>query len=109
MSIEPVKSKKINEDTNKIRYLYGDKGGDGLNNNYVTKEELKILETKINGEFSTLGAKIDGKFETNEANLKGLGFKIESSNKILWWLMGIVSSGVIIPLLAFVFKAIFIK
>lgn len=101
MSVVKVNSKKTPGYKDKIVAIINpsDGGDSNMSDKYVTKEELKTLETKIDGQFETLNARIDGKFES-------LSYQIENSNKILWWLMGIVSTGLVVPLLAFIIKAL---
>lgn len=42
-------------------------GDDVMDSKYATKEELKTLETKIDGQFNTLNATIKGGFDTAKA------------------------------------------
>lgn len=83
----------------------GDKeqaGGGPMDPKYVTKEELKTLDTKIDGKLNTMSATINGRFDGLEKDNKHL-------SKLLWWLMGIVSAGVVLPLLALALKILFSK
>jgi hypothetical protein len=83
----------------------GDKeqaGGGPMDSKYVTKEELKTLDTKIDGKLNTLGATINGRFDGLEKDLNHM-------SKLQWWLMGIVSAGVVLPLFALALKVLFSK
>lgn len=77
-------------------------GGEDMEKQYVTKEELKTLDTKIDGKLNTLGATINGRFDGLEKDLSHM-------SKLQWWLMGIVSAGVVLPLLALALKVLFPK
>lgn len=65
------------------------------NNDYVTHREF---EQAIN--------KLDKRFDQMENHFTGVEHDIKSMSKILWWIMSLVGAGIIVPLLAFVVKAI---
>lgn len=53
--------------------------GDGtMDDRFATKEELKTLETKMDGRFDTMMAKMDGQFNTMNARMDG---KFETLNQ----------------------------
>ncbi|MFK4936074.1 hypothetical protein [Lactococcus garvieae] len=102
-----------------------------MNDKYVTKEELQLqsqllnsqvdnkisqLEGKIDSQakvidekFNTLNAKIDGKFNALDEKLNSLSTKIDANNKITWWIMSLISAGIIIPAITLVVKIIISK
>ncbi len=106
-------------------------GGDNMSDKYVTKEELQLqsqllnsqvdnkisqLEGKIDSQakvidekFNTLNAKIDGKFDSFDEKLNALSTKIDANNKITWWIMSLISAGIIIPAITLVVKIIISK
>lgn len=101
-------------DHGKIKPNRYDDGGDPpMKDDYVTHEELdhatdKIngridtLETKIDGQFNTLVATMNGKFDETSAKFDSITTKIDGLSKLIWWLMGLVGTGLIIPILIFV-------
>ena len=87
-----------------------DKGDNVMNNNVkkIDYKDLEILEQKLNskseadtiklsGKIDTSEAKLSGKIDTSEAKLLGkidaLSSKLDSQNKLLYWIMGIISAG----------------
>ena len=85
---------------------------------YATKEEFHALgkevtqlATKIEGQFETLNAKIDGEFQALNSKIDskfdGLQKDIGHISTLQWWLMGVVSAGIVIPLITLALKAIF--
>lgn len=115
----------------KIGIDINEDGGDNMNDKYVTKEELQLqsqllnsqvdnkisqLEGKIDSQakvidekFNTLNAKIDGEFNALDEKLNSLSTKIDANNKITWWIMSLISAGIIIPAITLVVKIIISK
>lgn len=58
----------------------GNGGGSDMDK-YVTKEELKTLETKIDGQFNTLNAKLDGNFSLMNERFSSMNAKIIDDHK----------------------------
>lgn len=52
--------------------FYPERGGPTLNHEYATKQELQILQAKIEGKIDTLGVKIDSKFENVDSSISDL-------------------------------------
>lgn len=73
-----------------------------MNKDNVTFKDLKLTEEKLNSKIEVSEAKIVGKIET-------LSTKIDSQNKLLYWIMGIISAGIIVPLIAAIMKILFSK
>ncbi|MCD2257383.1 hypothetical protein FHQ08_11870 [Lactobacillus sp. CC-MHH1034] len=77
---------------------------------YVTHAELdhKLdnIENKIDRLSDHLDSKIDGLSDKTDLKLQNVQDKLSSQNKLLWWIMGIISAGIVVPLLAFIFHAI---
>lgn len=53
-------------------------GGEAMEKQYATKEELKTLETKIDGKFETLDATLTGNFKTAKAETESQFSKLEA-------------------------------
>jgi uncharacterized Rmd1/YagE family protein len=78
-----------------------------MKNDYVTHEELDHSVDKLADKIDRLEISLNGKFDVTNSKFDTLSNRIDSLSKIVWWIMGIISTGIIIPLLAFVSKAIF--
>lgn len=79
-------------------------------NKYVTHEELKLTEAHIDSKFEQVNTKfeqVNTKFAQMDGKIDRLSDKIDAQSKVLWWLMGLVGAGIIIPLLGLVYKAVF--
>lgn len=86
-------------------------------NKYVTHEELKLTEAHIDSKFEQVNTKfeqvntkfeqVNTKFAQMDGKIDRLSDKIDAQSKVLWWLMGLVGAGIIIPLLVLVYKAVF--
>lgn len=74
----------------------GNGGGRNMDDRYATKQELKILETKIDGQFNTLNAKLDGQFKLNDKDFKDQKEQISDlKNQLktaMTWFLGILGS-----------------
>lgn len=75
----------------------------------VIDEKFNTLTSKIDGKFdvvdekfNTLNATIDGKFDS-------LNAKIDSLSKLIWWIMGIIATGVIVTVISTIIKYFFTK
>ena len=97
-----------------------DRGGGNMNNDYVTHPELKLSEeetqrkldnldskitqvdNKLDYKFNELDKKIDSKFDL-------LNTKIDSLTKLVWWIIGLLTTGVVLPAIAYFVKTIFLK
>jgi hypothetical protein len=79
----------------------GNNGDDmDMGEDKVTSKDLKLIEEKLNSKIQFSEVKILGKIDNLET-------KIDSQSKILWWLMSIVSAGIVVPLVASIIKMIF--
>lgn len=97
-----------------------DGGGGNMNNDYVTHPELRLSEeqtqrkldnldnkitqvdNKIDYKFDELDKKIDSKFDL-------LNSKIDSLTKLVWWIIGLLTSGIVLPAIAYFVKTIFLN
>ncbi|KRM83897.1 hypothetical protein FC35_GL000641 [Limosilactobacillus coleohominis DSM 14060] len=70
-------------------------GGNMNNDDYVTRKEFQDAVNKL-----------DKRFDQMDSRFTGVEHDINNMSKILWWIMGLVGAGIIVPLLAFVVKAI---
>lgn len=68
----------------------------------VTFKDLQLTEEKLNSKIEVSEAKITGKIDA-------LSNKIDSQSKLLYWIMGIISAGIIVPLIAAIIKILFGK
>ncbi|AZP96144.1 hypothetical protein CYK59_03895 [Latilactobacillus curvatus] len=66
---------------------------------YVTKTELDNLELKLSSKIEL--ASVESKKDTEL-----LISKVENNTKLLWWIMGIISAGIVVPMGAAVIKYI---
>lgn len=66
--------------TNEISSNHGNGGGSDMDK-YATKEELKTLETKIDGQFNALNAKLDGNFGLMNEKFSSINDKIIDNRK----------------------------
>lgn len=98
-SIPPEDMDSFDSDTikksNSTYHSNHDGGGSDMDK-YVTKGELKNLETKIDGQFDTLDAKLDGYFKNTDN-------QFEQVNSKLNWLFGIIAAVIIAGLTKFFF------
>jgi len=113
---------------NKNEHNSSDGGGSDMDN-YVTHGELKLteekiqrkldnldnkvdlrfaeLDNKIDLRFNSLDSKIDIKSAETNGKIDTLASKVDNLTKIVWWMMSILSAGIVIPLLGYVLKLIF--
>ncbi|MFD1471571.1 hypothetical protein [Companilactobacillus mishanensis] len=80
--------------TNEISSNHGNGGGSGMDK-YATKEELKHTQ-------EILSEKINHRSDVIEEKIAGVKSQIESSNKLLYWILGIfgaVFTGLLVALL----------
>ena len=108
-----------------------DGGGGNMNNDYVTHPELKLSEektqrkldnldnkitqvdNKLDYKFNKLDEKIDYKFNESDKKIDSkfdlLNTKIDSLTKLVWWIIGLLTTGVVLPAIAYFVKTIFLK
>ena len=95
-------------------------GGDGMDGQYVTREEFNTAMHKVNQNFTKVEArfdvtdqkidKLDQKIENRSDLLDQkiddrfdvLGAKIDALIRVTWWIMGLIGAGLIIPLLTLI-------
>nr|DAT11361.1 MAG TPA: hemolysin [Caudoviricetes sp.] len=70
------------------------------NDNFADHRDLQLLETKLN-------SKIEISASKTENAINGLSNKIDFQSKLLWWIMGIISAGIIVPLITMTIKTLF--
>lgn len=112
-----LSSKKIQVDSREKKadpmmdYVEGISMNNDYNNSFDRKD-LELVEQRLTNKIDVSEAKLTGKIETVESKLSGksdtLAAKIDSQSKLLYWLMGIVSAGIIVPLVTMIVK-LFIK
>lgn len=66
--------------TNEVSSNYGNGDGSDMDK-YATKEELRTLETKIDGQFNALNAKLDGNFGLMNEKFSSINDKIIDNRK----------------------------
>lgn len=99
-------------------------GGDGMDGQYVTREEFNTAMHKVNQNFTKVEArfdvtdqkidKLDQKIENRSDLLDQkidnrfdvLGAKIDALIRVTWWIMGLIGAGLIIPLLTLIIHQI---
>ena len=99
-------------------------GGDGMDGQYVTREEFNTAMHKVNQNFTKVEArfdvtdqkidKLDQKIENRSDLLDQkiddrfdvLGAKIDALISVTWWIMGLIGAGLIIPLLTLIIHQI---
>lgn len=99
-------------------------GGDGMDGQYVTREEFNTAMHKVNQNFTKVEArfdvtdqkidKLDQKIENRSDLLDQkiddrfdvLGVKIDALIRVTWWIMGLIGAGLIIPLLTLIIHQI---
>lgn len=110
-------------------------GGDGMDGQYVTREEFNTAMHKVNQNFTKVEArfdvtdqkidkldqkienrsdlldqKIDNRFATLDQKIDDrfdvLGAKIDALIRVTWWIMGLIGAGLIIPLLTLIIHQI---
>lgn len=97
-----------------------DGGGGNMNNDYVTHPELRLSEmetqrkldkldnkitqvdNKLDYKFNELDNKIDSKFDF-------LNSKLDAQNKLIWWIIRLLTAGVVLPAITYVIKTLFLK
>lgn len=73
---------------------------ENMKDDKVTFKDLQLVETKLNAKVEASEMKITGKIDV-------LTEKINNQNKLLWWIMSIISAGIIVPLIAMLIKTLF--
>ncbi|WP_035178569.1 hypothetical protein [Lentilactobacillus farraginis] len=110
-------------------YNGGNDGGGGNMDDHVTHRELdKAMEslqkdiklsqaetskqiTELSGKIDTIQSNVTGKIDKANSDLSGKINALETSvgglSKITWWIMGIISAGIIVPFVILLVKTIF--
>lgn len=129
MAVKTTLSYKVEriDDEMVVPPLLSMKNGGGTNmndNDNVTFKDLKIVEERLNSKIDISNAKLSGKIDTSEAKLSGkidaseaslsgkidtLTAKIDSQSKLLYWIMGIISAGIVVPLITMLIKYLISK
>lgn len=104
-----------------------DGGGGNMNNDYVTHPELRLsemetqrkldkldnkitqIDNKIDYKFDELDKKIDSKFNELDIKINSLDDKFDSLTKLVWWIIGLLTTGVVLPAITYVIKTLFLK
>ena len=99
-------------------------GGDGMDGQYVTREEFNTAMHKVNQNFTKVEARFDvtdQKIDKLDQKIKNrsdlldqkiddrfdvLGAKIDALIRVTWWIMGLIGAGLIIPLLTLIIHQI---
>lgn len=83
-----------------------DNTGGGNMSQYVTHEELNHAEDNLRHEIKESKTELDGSLKEVKSELSGkidkLSNSIDQQSKLIWWLMSIVSAGIVIPLATYV-------
>lgn len=91
-----------------------------MNNDYVTHPELKLSEEKIQRKLDNLDSKItqvdnklDYKFNELDKKIDSkfdlLNSKLDAQNKLIWWIIRLLTAGIVLPAIAYFVKTIFLK
>ena len=104
-----------------------DGSGGNMNNDYVTHPELRLSEmetqrkldkldnkitqvdNKLDYKFNELDKKIDSKFNELDTKINSLDDKFDAQNKLLWWIIRLLTAGVVLPAITYVIKTLFLK
>lgn len=126
--IGPIsESKIIGVITKNNTKKFYDGGGGNMNNDYVTHPELRLSEmetqrkldkldnkitqvdNKLDYKFNELDNKIDSKFNELDIKINSLDDKFDSLTKLVWWIIGLLTTGVVLPAITYVIKTLFLK
>ncbi|MCM1234594.1 MAG: hypothetical protein NC489_31215 [Ruminococcus flavefaciens] len=77
-------------------YYNGNGGGGNMNDKYITKKEFYDVHEKTESNINDIKVK-----------LEGISHDVSHLTKLMYWLMGIVSAGIVVPLLALLYKTLF--
>lgn len=124
-SLLSMNNKERTNTNNRKQDTGNNKGETNMNDNdNVTFKDLKIVEERLNSKIDISNAKLSGKIDTSEAKLSGkidaseaslsgkidtLTAKIDSQSKLLYWIMGIISAGIVVPLITMLIKYLISK
>ena len=75
----------------------------------IIDEKFNTLTSKIDGKFDVVDEKINTLNATIEGKFDSLNTKIDSLTKLIWWIMGIIGTGVIIAIISAIIKNFFTK
>lgn len=81
---------------------YNNGGGGGNMDKYVTHQEFTSAMHQIDKQFD----KLDSRFDLTDEKFNTINAKIDNLTKIMWWIMGLIAAGLIVPLLTFMAHAI---
>lgn len=107
MVVEKLSMEAIKIDPNEVYVgsIYSNKGDSIMKansgNGFIDYKDLELAEQRITNKIEVSEAKMSGKIDV-------LSSKFDSQSKLLYWLMGIVSAGIIVPLVTMIVK-LFIK
>lgn len=97
-----------------------DGGGGNMNNDYVTHPELRLSEMetqrkldKLDNKITQVDNKIDYKFDELDKKIDSkfdlLNSKLDVQNKLIWWIIRLLTAGVVLPAIAYFVKTLFLK
>lgn len=97
-----------------------DGGGGNMNNDYVTHPELRLSEMetqrkldKLDNKITQVDNKIDYKFDELDKKIDSkfdlLNSKLDAQNKLIWWIIRLLTAGVVLPAIAYFVKTLFLK
>lgn len=97
-----------------------DGGGGNMNNDYVTHPELRLSEMetqrkldKLDNKITQIDNKIDYKFDELDKKIDSkfdlLNSKLDAQNKLIWWIIRLLTAGVVLPAIAYFVKTLFLK
>ena len=96
------KAEALFSDVHEDKSTGGNYMGNHSDEEYVKRHELQAAEQRLAAKIEISEVKLSGKIDTSTT-------KIDSQSKLLYWIMGIISAGIIVPLIAAVIKILFSK
>ena len=89
-----------------------DKAADSLQKDIkLSQDETSMQITELSGKIDTIQSNVTGKIDKANSDLSGkistLATSVGSLSKIAWWIMGIISAGIIVPFVILLVKTIF--
>lgn len=108
--IGPIsESKIIGVITKNNTKKFYDGGGGNMNNDYVTHPELRLSEEQTQRKLDNLDNKITQVDNKIDYKFDLLNSKIDSLTKLVWWIIGLLTTGVVLPAITYVIKTLFLK